>query len=75
MNERKQIPVAPTEIPFSKTSANIDSHNEKVSDFYNKNVLVRCPNCTRTFLEDRLSIHLRSCTEENPHKPPPSKEI
>ena len=30
--------------------------------------MVRCPNCFRTFLEDRIEIHLKSCTSENPHK-------
>ena len=32
----------------------------------------QCPNCYRTFLEDRLQIHLKSCTPEKPHKPPSS---
>lgn len=27
-----------------------------------------CPNCGRTFLEDRLPVHLRSCKPDNPHK-------
>jgi len=27
-----------------------------------------CPNCTRTFFEDRLKIHLRSCTSNRPAK-------
>mmetsp|Transcript_17769 Transcript_17769/g.17740 ORF Transcript_17769/g.17740 Transcript_17769/m.17740 type:complete len:186 (+) Transcript_17769:249-806(+) len=31
--------------------------------------MVQCPNCARKFLEDRLVIHLRSCTAENPCKP------
>ena len=30
--------------------------------------MVQCPNCLRTFLEDRIEVHLRSCTSENPHK-------
>ena len=30
--------------------------------------MVRCPNCFRTFLEDRIEIHLKSCTSDNPHK-------
>mmetsp|Transcript_17770 Transcript_17770/g.17741 ORF Transcript_17770/g.17741 Transcript_17770/m.17741 type:complete len:338 (+) Transcript_17770:202-1215(+) len=31
--------------------------------------MVQCPNCARKFLEDRLVVHLRSCTSENPCKP------
>ena len=43
-------------------------HNEKVSEAFTQNVMQRCPNCFRTFLEDRIEIHLKSCTSENPHK-------
>lgn len=32
--------------------------------------MVQCPNCLRTFIEDRLLVHLKSCTAENPHKIP-----
>lgn len=30
--------------------------------------MARCPNCSRTFLEDRLAVHLKSCSSANPHK-------
>ena len=36
---------------------------------FEKQVMKQCPHCQRTFLEDRLAIHLRSCTAERPHKP------
>lgn len=35
--------------------------------------MVKCPNCSRTFLEDRIEVHLKSCRADNPCKPPPSK--
>jgi uncharacterized UBP type Zn finger protein len=47
---------------------NLNAHNEKVYESFNNNVMVRCPNCFRAFLEDRIEIHLKSCTKENPHK-------
>lgn len=48
---------------------NIESHNNIVSESFNNQVMARCPHCLRTFLEDRIEIHLRSCTADNPHKP------
>ena len=48
---------------------NIESHNAIVAEAFNNNVMARCPNCFRTFLEDRIEVHLRSCTADNPHKP------
>jgi len=38
----------------------VDAQNEAAWESY-KNNLVPCPNCTRTFLPDRLEVHLRSC--------------
>jgi len=32
-------------------------------------VLSSCPHCERTFLPDRLEIHLRSCKADKPLKP------
>ena len=69
--ERKAIPVAPENLPQGTTVKDITKHNDIVNDYFNNNVMVQCPNCCRTFFEDRIEIHLRSCTSENPHKPPP----
>lgn len=52
---------------------NIDKYNTIVSDAFNTQVMVKCPNCSRTFLEDRIEVHLKSCRADNPCKPPPSK--
>ena len=37
--------------------------------------LVKCPHCERTFLPDRLEIHLRSCFKDKPLKPLPKKKV
>lgn len=57
------------EIDASKLSQKeLEALNKNaLSDFYEK-VLVPCPWCGRTFLEDKLKIHNRSCTEEHPAK-------
>ena len=66
--ERRPLPQPPTETPIVSSGRNIDRHNEMVSQAFEQNVLKPCPHCARTFLEDRLQIHLRSCTADNPHK-------
>ena len=70
--DRKPVPELPSDLPLGKTAKDIDKHNNIVSDHFITNVMVKCPNCFRTFLEDRIEIHLRSCTAENPHKLAPS---
>ena len=74
-SQRKPIPVAPIDLPIGKTYKDIEVHNTIVSEAFNNNVMIQCPYCARTFLEERYEIHSRSCTEDHPHKPPPSKQI
>ena len=40
---------------------NFDKLNNQAFDTYNKEALVPCSNCGRTFLPDRLIVHQRSC--------------
>ena len=40
---------------------NLDDINNQAFDTYNKEALVPCSNCGRTFLPDRLIVHQRSC--------------
>ena len=42
-------------------SYNIDAMNDQAFDTYNREALVPCSNCGRTFLPDRLIVHQRSC--------------
>lgn len=35
--------------------------------------MVECANCGRRFNPDRLPVHHKSCTPDNPAKPPPKK--
>jgi hypothetical protein len=43
---------------------NMDQMNEQAFDTYNTQALVPCENCGRTFLPDRLLVHLRSCKKK-----------
>ena len=42
-------------------NADMESYNNDAMKNYNEKVLEACPNCARTFLPDRLIVHLRSC--------------
>lgn len=70
--DRRPVPSAPQDLPLGKSMKAVHDRNNKVSEAFNSQVMVKCPFCTRTFLEDRIEVHLRSCTSENPHRPPPA---
>ena len=40
---------------------NIDEVNDQAYEVYSKEALVPCEHCGRTFLTDRLLVHLKSC--------------
>ncbi|KAG5496413.1 hypothetical protein JKF63_02715 [Porcisia hertigi] len=50
-------------------SSDIEMYNQLQLDAFNEASLSPCPNCGRTFLPDRLQIHLRSCKQGKPLKP------
>ncbi len=43
----------------------MESYNNDAAKSYNEKALDACPNCGRTFLPDRLVVHLRSCNKGN----------
>jgi len=45
-------------------SYDFESYNEEAFKDFNEKALVPCHNCARTFLPDRLVVHLRSCDKE-----------
>jgi hypothetical protein len=68
-NERKPCPEAPKnfdDMLTGKTSSvDMESYNANAMKEYNDKALDACPNCARTFLPDRLIVHLRSCNKAN----------
>lgn len=66
-NERKALPARP-EVIFTggSTAALLEAQNTAAAQTFNDSVMEACPNCGRTFIADRLKIHLRSCTKEHP---------
>ncbi|CAG9316090.1 unnamed protein product [Blepharisma stoltei] len=68
--ERRPLPEPPKEIAIASSGKdNIDQFNDIAFNAFTSKSMAQCPNCARKFLEDRLVIHLRSCTSENPCKP------
>lgn len=41
----------------------MDEYNNAAYKNYNEKALDACPNCGRTFLPDRLLVHLKSCNK------------
>lgn len=41
----------------------MNEYNDGALKNYNDKALDACPNCGRTFLPDRLVVHLRSCNK------------
>lgn len=39
----------------------LEEYNNDAFKNYNEKALEPCPNCSRTFLPDRLVVHLKSC--------------
>lgn len=48
-------------LPRTKGAYNIQEMNDQAYEIYAKESLAPCENCGRTFLPDRLLVHLRSC--------------
>lgn len=51
---------------FQMSRKELDELNKMASDAYNNETLETCAFCGRTFLPEKLVIHNRSCTAENP---------
>lgn len=41
----------------------MNSYNDLAQKEFNEKGMDACPNCARTFLPDRLIVHLRSCNK------------
>lgn len=73
-HERRPCPSTPKALEEVMTSGNkggsynmdkLAEYNANAMNDFNDKVLEPCPNCGRTFLPDRLQIHLRSCKQNS----------
>ena len=53
----------------------MEDYNEQAYKKWDEEALVKCQNCDRTFLPDRLEIHLRSCKSDRPLKLLPKNKL
>lgn len=51
------------------SSQDMESYNNDALKSYNEKALDACPNCGRTFLPDRLLVHLKSCNKAHGKSP------
>lgn len=51
------------------SSDQMEEYNEKAQKEFNEKGMDACPNCGRTFLPDRLIVHLRSCNKAHGKAP------
>ena len=67
--ERRPLPQPPSnfdDIIVGKVDMNdLDKYNDEAFKEYNEKALVPCEHCGRTFLPDRLVVHLRSCAKNS----------
>ena len=63
------------EQPMSKMTAAevMQKYNENAYKNWKVNVLEACPHCNRTFLPEKLPIHLKGCSKDKPLKKPNTK--
>ena len=52
------------------TQKDMDAYNEEAFKNYNDNVLDKCERCGRTFLPERLPIHMKGCKGPTVKKTP-----
>lgn len=51
------------------SSEDMNAYNDEAFKNYNEKALDACPNCGRTFLPERLAVHLRSCNKAHGKSP------
>ena len=69
--ERKPVPKLPNEV----AKMDIQERNKVALEIYNDAVMAKCEYCGRTFLPDRLSVHIKSCARNHGKEyTPPDKK-
>lgn len=67
---KRKLPKAPEELAeileMDSVPQNIlEEYNEKSGKAYNEAGLMKCPNCSRTFLPDSLKSHIKACNTKH----------
>jgi hypothetical protein len=67
-HQKQRLPDRPRGLPKFSSSQEQEEYNNIAFRNFNDKVLKKCDNCGRTFHPERLAIHLRSCTVDNPSR-------
>lgn len=65
-SQRRAVPNVDLTAVKGMSAAQLEAHNAAAFEHWNEKMLSQCGNCGRSFLPDRLAIHQRSCTADNP---------
>eukprot|EP00928_Gymnodinium_smaydae_P036295 TRINITY_DN25389_c0_g2_i6.p1 TRINITY_DN25389_c0_g2~~TRINITY_DN25389_c0_g2_i6.p1 ORF type:complete len:446 (-),score=46.53 TRINITY_DN25389_c0_g2_i6:557-1894(-) len=69
LDQRRPLP----QRPDVTVSGDLEQYNKAAQEKFNDEGMMACQNCGRTFLPDRLEVHLRSCKPKAPpDKAPPA---
>ncbi|KAF0730591.1 hypothetical protein LEN26_015524 [Aphanomyces euteiches] len=74
LKERKPVPEPPTVLndsdksSYDLTPEELEAQNRAAAQAFEQKVMEKCQFCGRTFNPERLAIHNRSCTADNPAK-------
>jgi hypothetical protein len=69
-SERRPVPAAPAHLAqllkggkgaAAMSATQLQAANDAAYETYNEKAMCKCDNCGRTFLEERLGVHQRSC--------------
>ncbi|VDL76858.1 unnamed protein product [Nippostrongylus brasiliensis] len=66
-NQRRSEPKRPEVVLDENGEINVEATNEARWDNA-QSLLIQCEHCGRRFAEDRIAVHQRSCTADNPAK-------
>jgi hypothetical protein len=58
--------ISPSQDGANAEGLSLEDINKLATEAFNNEALSRCAFCGRTFLQEKLAIHNRSCTAENP---------
>lgn len=67
-SQRRSVPTAISIDTNNMNNMNIQQYNQQAYQQYQTESMITCEWCNRRFADDRIHIHHKSCTQDNPAK-------